>query len=175
MTITLYRSGGLTPLSDIPNDNSKMFDSEAESLTQKNPNRSSSVYASFSLSEVELNWSEYRYDCGRDASLYKIVIPEHLINEDIYAYSIEAYEEFSYYWAEAPTEAGEYVKDYMETRIPLNEWAEHVGYLSSEEIAKYEILIPYHIATQCEWSEVGAADLDDWYLTSELKEPYLVR
>lgn len=169
--ITVYRSGQLTPYDQISNSSAKRFDALSMKLTQKSPNRCSSVYAGLNLDEVETVWAEYRETVVQmDWTIYKIVIPDRFLSEEIYAYNLEAYDEF--WWNERREKENPHVaarkqegniRDYLSSRVHISDWEYTLSTLSMDELRHYEILIPHHIAEQCKWSVLTEEDRESWF------------
>lgn len=170
MPITVYRSGELTPLENIGNENSRKFDEASREWLNMTAARSSSVYAGISLYEVDTVWEDYRsYARGLDSTVYKIVIPDTLMNQDIYAYNIEAYDMFScYLLRNEETAAAAYLSDYFSTRIHIKDWVDGLLTWPHDETRTYEALIPHHLIHLCEIIEVTDHDRKEWWLAEDV-------
>lgn len=153
----LYRSGSITPLEKVKNINSSQLDELTYELQNIRLNRSESVYATFLRSEAETVWEEYRsYSLNMDSTLYEITIPDRFMNENIYAYDLDLYDDF---WLEMselddPWILEKVVQRYVETRVHIKDWEEFLLCHSEAVQKKWEVLIPYHIAEQCIWEAV---------------------
>lgn len=162
MSVTLYRSGPITPYEDIHNIQSDNFDMYSIASGYGPSGRGSSVYATPSMSEVFDMWFDYRWTQNKKACIFKITISEDV---SIPTHLISAYESFVY----SPDSS--FVEDYMGLMIPLDA-------LDKENEKDYEALIPYDVALRAEWSlidcedslctHVDGVEIGDTYLGVEL-------
>lgn len=144
MQHTLYRSGSITPLNKIWNQNAEAFENLIIAHGGEHTYRTSSVYASLDLNDVIECWYAWREDKELDSDIYIITLPEGIT--DVYAYNINHYEDYVSASTQCRTEdAAEAAMAYYTNRVHITEW------VNIERPQDYEILIPYHIAEESEW------------------------
>lgn len=153
--VTVYRSGFITPKDEIKNIDSSTFDALALELTGENVNRSSTVFAGLGAEHTLDYWGRYRSSRNEQSCLYAVTYPDELLmgaDSGVYAYRVRYYD---YYFADmllSDDFACEmWTKDYVNKRVHASEW-----YLIPDwEKKEYELLIPYDVAVQGEWSIIA--------------------
>lgn len=155
--VVLYRSGSNPGSNHKPSAGWVSFDAMAPIPLGCSP-RSTSVYTALTLEAAE-DWVEYRLDCGLDADIYSVEIPDDHV---LYAHDIRFYEQARYIKELNPDTDPmiifQKVVSYWENRVQVIS-----GLSLVEDPTFFEVLIPFDIANKAIWELVKKVNEEDYY------------
>lgn len=150
----LYRSGGITPLAEIANSSSLLFDSMCPEAMNGFTARSEAVFACASMDDAA-GWMRYRLNNGGDADVWRLEVPD---DAPVFGHSVMLFEQaeslLHHPWADS------FVAEFEAERVAAEYWQTGVHISEGDNCPpNLEFLVPYQTALEADWVRVLSAEV----------------